>query len=62
MLREKFGWPKPDLSPLKNLGTPNEKKLDDEQALCSTRGEMAQFATARARRPPWESDPPRILE
>jgi hypothetical protein len=32
LLREKFAWPKPDLSPLKNLGTPTEKKLDDQQA------------------------------
>ena len=32
MLREKFGWPKPDLSPLRNLGTPADKKLDGQPA------------------------------
>ena len=32
MLREKFGWPKPDLSPLKNLGTPSDKKIVDQPA------------------------------
>jgi thiol-disulfide isomerase/thioredoxin len=32
MLRAKFGWPPPDLSPLKNLGSPSEKKLDGKDA------------------------------
>ena len=32
MLREKFGWPKPDLSPLRNLGTPTDKKIDGQPA------------------------------
>jgi thiol-disulfide isomerase/thioredoxin len=32
MLREKFGWPKPDPSPLSDLGTPTDKKLDDQPA------------------------------
>ena len=32
MLREKFGWPKPDLSPLRNLGTPTDKKIDEQPA------------------------------
>ena len=32
MLREKFGWPPPDFSPLANLGSPSEKKLDGKEA------------------------------
>ncbi len=32
MLREKFAWPPPDLSPLANLVSPSEKKLDGKEA------------------------------
>ncbi len=32
MLREKFGWPQPDLSSLKNLITPTDKKIDEQPA------------------------------
>ncbi len=32
MLREKFGWPKPDLSPLEHLGTPTDKNFDGQPA------------------------------
>jgi beta-lactamase regulating signal transducer with metallopeptidase domain/peroxiredoxin len=32
MLRDKFGWPPPDFSPLTNLGSPSEKKLDGKEA------------------------------
>jgi beta-lactamase regulating signal transducer with metallopeptidase domain len=32
MLRAKFGWPKPDLSPLRNLGTPADQKFEDQPA------------------------------
>jgi peroxiredoxin len=32
MLRDKFAWPPPDFSPLKDLGSPSETKLDAREA------------------------------
>jgi Carboxypeptidase regulatory-like domain/AhpC/TSA family len=32
MLREKFGWPKPDFSPLRTLGSSSERNLDGQPA------------------------------
>ncbi len=32
MLREKYDWPKLDLSPLRNLGSPSRNKLDNQPA------------------------------
>jgi peroxiredoxin len=32
MLREKYDWPKCDLSPLRNLGSPSDKKRDNQPA------------------------------
>jgi peroxiredoxin len=32
MLRDKFAWPPPDFSPLKELGSPSETKLDGKDA------------------------------
>jgi hypothetical protein len=32
MLKEKFGWPKPDFSPLRTLGSHSERKLDGQPA------------------------------
>jgi beta-lactamase regulating signal transducer with metallopeptidase domain/peroxiredoxin len=32
MLREKYDWPKCDLSPLRNLGSPSRKKLENQPA------------------------------
>ena len=33
MLREKYDWPKLDLSPLENLGSPSDKKLENQPAI-----------------------------
>ena len=32
MLKEKFGWPPPDFSPLRNLRSDSERKLDGQPA------------------------------
>src|SRR5262249_49403142 len=32
MFRDKFGWPKPDFSPLRTLGTASRRKLDGQSA------------------------------
>ena len=59
MLREKFGWPKPDLSPLRNLGTPTSKKIDEQPASPQV---AKRLNRSRFSSPPRESGPPRILE
>ena len=32
MLRERFAWPPPDFSPLANLGSSSQRKLDNQPA------------------------------
>ena len=41
MLQEKFAWPPPDLSPLANLVSPSEKKLDGKEPLAASGRDLA---------------------